>query len=220
MAIPVTVTARPPYPRVQAHARHRRRTPGRCSNHSATAERVGKERRSACSCAPYQPSSAPPSKPIGGRHRHLPPSYPRTATVRVRGRPSWPDRSEDRPDGRPLYSVARRAPPCSWIARRACNSPPPWPIKGEASPQPRGETNSVQHNTPCTHSLILPQHLQPLHQGLGSHTSSPALLVLAPLQAPPVPSNIVPRARPCWTYGPLGRNQDKTLCHLLLGIDH
>jgi hypothetical protein len=30
----------------------------------------------------------------------------------------------------------------------------------------------------------------------------------------------VPRARPCWTYGPLGRNQDKTLCHLLLSIDH
>jgi hypothetical protein len=36
------------------------------------------------------------------------------------------------------------------------------------------------------------------------------LLVFAPLQAPPVLSNIVPRARLCWTYGPLGRNQDKT----------
>jgi hypothetical protein len=151
MAIPVTVTARPPYPRVQAHARHRRRTPGRCSNHSATAERIGKERRSACSCAPYQPSSAPPSKPIRRRHHHLPPSYPRTATVRVRGRSSWPDRSEDRPDGRPLYGIARRAPPRSWIARRACNSPPPWPIKGEASPQPRGDELSSRQHT--VHSL-------------------------------------------------------------------
>jgi hypothetical protein len=184
-------------------------------------ERLGKERRSACSCTPYQPSSAPPSKPIRGRHRRLPPSYPRTVTVRVQGRPSWPDRSEDRPDGRPLYSVARRAPPCSWIARRACNSPPPWPIKGEASPQLRGteRLRQIQWNT-SHHELILPQHLQPLHQGLGSYTSSPALLVFAPLQAPPVPSNIVPRAHPCWTYGPLGRNQDKPLCHLLLSIDH
>jgi hypothetical protein len=58
------------------------------------------------------------------------------------------------------------------------------------------------------------------HQGLGSHAPSPALLVFAPLQAPPVPSNIVPRAHHCWTYGPLGRNQDKSLCHLLLSIDH
>jgi hypothetical protein len=151
MAIPVTVTARPPYPRVQAHAR-------RCSNHSATAERIGKERRSACPCAPYQPSSAPPSKPIRGRHHHLPPSYPRTATVRVRGRPSWPDRSKDRPDGRPLYNVARRAPPHSWIARRACNSPPPWPIKGEASPQPRGERRRVQINTTLRALTLLFSH--------------------------------------------------------------
>jgi hypothetical protein len=58
------------------------------------------------------------------------------------------------------------------------------------------------------------------HQGLGSHASSPASLVFAPLQAPPVLSNIVPRAHHCWTYGPLGRNQDKSLCHLLLSIDH
>jgi hypothetical protein len=41
-------------------------------------------------------------------------------------------------NGRPLYTVARRAPTRSQVARRACNSPPPWPIKGEASPQPRG----------------------------------------------------------------------------------
>jgi hypothetical protein len=150
MAIPVTVTARPPYPRVQAHARHRRRTPGRYSNHSATAERIGKERHPACSCAPYQPSSAPPSKPIRRHHHHLPPSYPRTATVRVRGRSSWPDRSEDRPDGRPLYGIARRAPLRSWIARHACNSPPPWPIKGEASPQPRG--GRIQFN--ATHRAL------------------------------------------------------------------
>jgi hypothetical protein len=45
----------------------------------------------------------------------------------------------DHPDGRPLYTVARRAPTRSQVARRACNSPPPWPIKGEASPQPRGD---------------------------------------------------------------------------------
>jgi hypothetical protein len=139
-AIPATVTAWPPYPRVQAHA-------GRCSNHSTTVKHIGKEGRSARPCTPYQPSSAPPSKPIGGRHHQLLPSYPRTATVRVRSRPSWPDRCEDRSDGRPLYSIARRAPPRSWIARRACNSLPPWPIKGEASPQPRGEDEGGQRRT-------------------------------------------------------------------------
>jgi hypothetical protein len=42
------------------------------------------------------------------------------------------------------------------------------------------------------------------------------LLVFAPLQAPPVLSNIVPRARLCWTYGPLGRNQDKTSVSLII----
>jgi hypothetical protein len=56
--------------------------------------------------------------------------------------------------------------------------------------------NTTQHNTIRIAPRIcfpnLPQHLQPLHQGLGSHASSPALLVAAPLQAPPVLSNIVP----------------------------
>jgi hypothetical protein len=114
----------------------------------------------------------------------------------------------DHPDDRPLYTVARRAPTRSQVARRACNSPPPWPIKGEASPQPRGDesggTQRIVHS-PSYSPITSPA----THQGLGSHASSPTLLVLAPLQAPPVPSNIVPRARHCWTYGPLGRNQDK-----------
>jgi hypothetical protein len=46
------------------------------------------------------------------------------------------------------------------------------------------------------------------------------LLVFAPLRAPPVLSNIVPRARLCWTYGPAARTRIKPLCHLLLSIDH
>jgi hypothetical protein len=46
------------------------------------------------------------------------------------------------------------------------------------------------------------------------------LLVFAPLQAPPVLSNIVPRARPCGTYGPAAGTRIKSLCHLLLSIDH
>jgi hypothetical protein len=41
-------------PRVQAHAR-------RCSNDSSTMKRVGKGRRLTYSCAPYRPTSAPPS---------------------------------------------------------------------------------------------------------------------------------------------------------------
>jgi hypothetical protein len=53
-AIPATVTAWPPYPRVQEHA-------WRCSNNSNSVKHVGKERRSAYSCTPYEPASAPPS---------------------------------------------------------------------------------------------------------------------------------------------------------------
>jgi hypothetical protein len=106
----------------------------------------------------------------------------------------------------------------SLIYKRGANPPP----------LPRGEEKrkgtQAQHNwrqaAPRTCSPILSQHLQPSHQGLGSQASSPALLVAAPLQAPPVLSNIVPWARHCWTYSPLSRNQDKTLCHLLLSIDH
>jgi hypothetical protein len=52
--IPATVTAWPPYPRVQEHA-------WGCSNDSSPVKRVGKERRSAYSCTPYKPASAPPS---------------------------------------------------------------------------------------------------------------------------------------------------------------
>jgi hypothetical protein len=53
-AIPATLTAWPPYPRVQAHA-------GPCSGDSSPVKRVGKERRSAYSLTPYRPASAPPS---------------------------------------------------------------------------------------------------------------------------------------------------------------
>jgi hypothetical protein len=52
-AIPAAVTAWPPSPRVQAHAR-------RCSNNSSTVKRVGTGRRLTCSCTPYGPTSAAP----------------------------------------------------------------------------------------------------------------------------------------------------------------
>jgi hypothetical protein len=129
----------------------------------------------------------------------------------------------DHPDDRPLYTVARRAPTRSQVARRACNSPPPCPIKGDASPQPRGEEGDELRRTQrIVHSLSYSPITSPAtHQGLGSHASSPALLVLAPLQAPPVLSNIVPRAHHCWTYGPLGRNQDNpcVICCLASTIE-
>jgi hypothetical protein len=124
------------------------------------------------------------------------------------------------------YSTARRTiPPCSLIVRHACNSLSPWPIKGRRTPPPQGtigdkaEQQETTHDTSYTCSPILPQYLQPLHQGLGSHASSPASLVAAPLQAPPVLSNIVPRAHHCWTYGPSAGTRIK-LCLRLLSIDH
>jgi hypothetical protein len=90
----------------------------------------------------------------------------------------------DHPDDRPLYTVARRAPTRSQVARRACNSPPPWPIKGEASPQPRGDEGyELRVTQRIVHSLSYSPTTSPA-KGLGSHASSPASLVLAPLQAP------------------------------------
>jgi hypothetical protein len=80
--------------------------------------------------------------------------------------------------------------------KRKTNSP--------AAGDKRKGHNTRQSNAwlPALVLQILPQYLQPLHQGLGGHASSPALLVEAPLQAPLVLSNIVPRAHRCWTYGP------------------
>jgi hypothetical protein len=63
---------------------------------------------------------------------------------------------------------------------------------------------------PFTHHVLIVQFPHNIFsQRLESPASSPAVLVAAPLQAPLVLSNIVPRARNCWTCGPLGRNQDK-----------
>jgi hypothetical protein len=53
IAIFATVTAWPPYPRVQEHA-------WCCSNNSSPVKRVGKERHSVYPCTPYEPASAPP----------------------------------------------------------------------------------------------------------------------------------------------------------------
>jgi hypothetical protein len=94
--------------------------------------------------------------------------------------------------------------------------------RGGEPPAAGGRATQTSENTShTTHTLLIPpQHLQSSFQGLGGHASSPALLVLAPLQAPPVLSNIVPRARPCWTYGPAAGTRIKSLCHLLLSIDH
>jgi hypothetical protein len=188
-------------------------------------KRAGTGRRHARHCTPYGSASATPSSPPGDITAiHHAPTLGAT-TVRVQDTPRWPDRGKDRQGGRLLYGAAHHIPPCSLIVRHACNSLSPWPIKGRRTPPPQGtigdkaEQQETTHDTSYTCSPILPQYLQPLHQGLGSHASSPASLVAAPLQAPPVLSNIVPRAHHCWTYGPSAGTRIK-LCLRLLSIDH
>jgi hypothetical protein len=144
---------------------------------------AGTGRHHACHCIPYGSSSTTSSSPSrDATVNHCAPTL-EAATVRVQGTPWWLDRGKDRQGGHQLCGAAHHTSPCSWIVRHACNSPFPWPIKGRWTPPPQG----TRHNTTHTHSPILPQHLnsfRSLHQGLGGHASSPALLVAAPLQAP------------------------------------
>jgi hypothetical protein len=67
--------------------------------------------------------------------------------------------------------------------------------KRGANPPAAGDEDDERRDEqePFTHHVLILQFTHNIfNQGLGSYTSSPALLVAAPLQAPPVLSNIVP----------------------------
>jgi hypothetical protein len=95
--------------------------------------------------------------------------------------------------------------------RHACKLPPPWHIKGGAVPWPRKGRQRALTRTLSAFDMILA-----LASINTSGTWRPSLLsrlaCSPPSASTTVRHNIVPQARPCWTYGP-GRNQDKTQCH-------
>jgi hypothetical protein len=111
-----------------------------------------------------------------------------------------------------VYSVALYVMPphVARTVRHACKLLPPWPIKGEAVPQPQGGDGqrSLARSSPSPRYRHLPQSVPLRH---GGPTSSPASLV-APSASTTVHRKIVPRAHARWTYSP-GRIQDNTQCH-------
>jgi hypothetical protein len=127
----------------------------------------------------------PPSKPLldGHRARHDAPPDARFV-------------------GTTVYSVALYAMPprVDKTVRHACKLPPPWPIKGGVVPQPQGGEGhrSLARFSPLPRYWHLTQSV-PLEPG--GPASSPTPLV-APSTSTTVQRNIVPRAHPCWTYGP------------------
>jgi hypothetical protein len=72
------------------------------------------------------------------------------APVRAQDAPRHLYRSGIRQDGRQLCSTVRHTSTRREIVRHACKLLPPWPIKGGAAPQPRG-----QGTTDNNHSLAL-----------------------------------------------------------------
>jgi hypothetical protein len=67
------------------------------------------------------------------------------APVRAQDAPRRPDLSRLHQDGRQLCSTARHASTRRRTVRHVCKLLPPWPIKGEAVPQPQGGTTDSNH---------------------------------------------------------------------------
>jgi hypothetical protein len=138
----------------------------------------------------------PPLKPLLGGHRarHDAPPEARLARTAV-------------------HSIVLCAipPHVARTVRHACKLPPPWPIKGGAVPWLQGGRQRALTDTPSVFTMIL---------ALSSISTSGTwrsgllsrLACSPPSASTSVQRNIVPRAHPCWMYGP-GQNQDKTLCH-------
>jgi hypothetical protein len=122
-AIPATVGHVRPPPCLQHHAGH-------CCNNSGAVRHAGTGRRHACHCTPYGSPSTASSSPFEDATANHYALTLEAAPVPVRDTPQRQDRSKDRQDGRQLRGATRHTSPCSYTVRHACNSPPPWSIKG------------------------------------------------------------------------------------------
>jgi hypothetical protein len=190
-----------PSPPLLRHAAH-------CCNCSDAVEHAGRGRRHTGHCTAYGTLSAAPSSPPADAPVNHYASTLEVAPVRAQDVPRRRDWSKIRQDGCQLHGTVRHAATRIKIVRHACKSPSPWSIKGRRSPRRRGIGKQIAVN------LML--SVFPTILALASITSlgtwRPRLLSRLACSHPstgtPVRSNTVPRARPCWTYGP-GRNQDK-----------
>jgi hypothetical protein len=155
-------------------------------NYSNAIEHAGTGCRHACHCAPYGPLSTAPSSPLEAAPVNHYASTLETAPVRAQDAPRRCDWSKIRQDGHQLYGTVRHTATRVGIVRHACNLLPPWPIKGRAAPQPRGQTDTgrrraVLHTLSAFPTISALASIKPL--GLGGHASSPTSLVATPLRA-------------------------------------
>jgi hypothetical protein len=113
--------------------------PGTVTTSPTLLERTGTGRRHACHCTSYGPPlTAPSSRPMGSaRAANLYATTLEAAPVRAQDAPQRPNWRKLRQDGRKLCGIARHASTRRRIVRHSCKLLPPWPIKGEAVPQPR-----------------------------------------------------------------------------------
>jgi hypothetical protein len=168
------------------HPRHCSAMPGNATTSPTLLERTGMGRRHACHCTSYGPPlTAPSSRPTGSdRTANLYTATLEVVLVRAQDAPRRPDWSKIRQDGRQLRGTARHASTRRRIVRHACKLLLPWPIKGEAVPQPQGTGRRVA----ITHTLSAFTTILALASINTSGTWRPDLLSLhacsPPLRAP------------------------------------
>jgi hypothetical protein len=163
------------------HPRHCNATPGTAATSPTLLRRTGTGHRHARHCASYGlPSTAPSSQHAGsGRMSNLHATTLEAAPVQAQDSPRRPNRSKIHWDGRQLRGTACHAFTRRRIVRLACKLLSPWPIKGEAVPQPQGDDGrrTLARFPPAHRYWHLPESV-PL--GPGGTTSSPTSPV-APL---------------------------------------
>jgi hypothetical protein len=179
-----------------------------CYNYSDAVENAGTGRRHACYCTPYGSSSTAPSSPPGDVPVNHHASTLEAAPVQAQGTPRRHDWGKIRQDDRQLPGTVRQTTTRSKIVRHACKSPSPWPIKGRRPPRRKetGQRIATVHTLSAFPTILALASITPL--GTWRPRLLSRLACSPPTTGTPVQSNIVPRAHPCWTYGP-GRNQDK-----------
>jgi hypothetical protein len=131
-----------PSPPLPHHARH-------CGNIPALLERTGTRHRHNDHCATYGTLVNGTLEPAhhGGRSTIRYTAALEAAPARAQDTPRWLNRSGIRQDGRQLRSTVRHTSTRREIVRYACKLLPPWPIKGGAAPQPRGDgTTDSDHS--------------------------------------------------------------------------
>jgi hypothetical protein len=190
-----------PSPPLLRHAAH-------CYNCFDAIEHAGTGRRHACYCTSYGPlSTAPSSLPEDAPVNHHA-STLEVAPVQAQDTPRRCDWSKIRQDGRQLHGTVCHTATHSEIVRHACKSLSPWPIKGRRSPPPRGIGQRVAVNLTLSVFPTILALASITYLGTWRPRLLSRLACSHPSTGTPVRSNTVPRAHPCWTYGP-GRNQDK-----------